>query len=128
MNGKKKYDLELKKRIVAEYIASGDAAAIAAREGLERGQIYRWKYQLEQRGKIERVEQIQAEDPSLSYEQARKIRELEEELAETQKMLAQVVLENGLLKKLHPNFQQEKRSSGYIETKQLLARSKGRAK
>lgn len=125
---RKKYDLELKRRIVAEYIANGDAAAIAAREGLEPGQIYRWKYLLEQRGKIERVEQIRAEDPSLTYEQARKIRELEEELAETQKLLAQSMLENSLLKKLHPNSPYAKKSSGYIETKQLLARSKGRAK
>lgn len=128
MKKRKHYDFELKKRIVQEYIASGDAAAIADREGLERGQIYRWKYQLEQRNKIERVEQIQTDDPSLSYEQARRIRELEEELADSQKKMAQLVLENDLLKKIHPNFQHERKSSGYIATKQALARSKGRAK
>ena len=128
MSKRQKYDLELKKRIVAEYLENGDAGSIAAREGLEAGQIYRWKYQLEQRGKVERVEQIQQEDPTLTFGQARKIRELEEELAETQKLLAQSMLENSLLKKLHPNSPYARKSSGYIETKQALARLKGRAK
>lgn len=128
MNQKKTYDLELKKRVVAEYLANGGAGTIAAREGIEQAQIYRWKYHLEKRAKVERVEQIQCEDPSLSIEQARRIRELEEELADSQKKMAQLLLENDLLKKIHPNFQSGKRSSGYIETKQLLARSKGRAK
>ena len=49
-------------------------------------------------------------------------------MAETQKKLAQTVLENDLLKKLQPNSPFAKRSSGYIETKQLLARSRGPAK
>jgi hypothetical protein len=64
----------------------------------------------------------------MPLEQARRIRELEEELAATQEKLAQMVLENELLKKLQPNSPLAKRSSGYIETKQLLARSRGRAK
>lgn len=128
MSKRKHYDWELKQRIVQEYIANGDAFKIAEREGIERGQIYRWKYQLENRVRIERVEQIQNDDPSLSFEQARRIRELEEELADSQKKMAQLMLENDLLKKIHPNLQHEKRSSGYIETKQALARLKGRAK
>jgi len=128
MSKRKQYDSELKKRIVQEYIFTGNAGQIAEREGLEPGQIYRWKYQLENRKKIDRVEQIQNDDPSLSYEQARRIRELEEELADSQKKMAQLLLENDLLKKIHPNLQYEKRSSGYIATKQALARSKGRVK
>jgi len=128
MSNRKHYDLELKKRIVQEYISNGNAGQIASREGIEAAQIYRWKYQLENRKKIERVEQIQNDDPSLSFEQARRIRELEEELADSQKKMAQLLLENDLLKKIHPNLQYEKRSTGYIETKQALARSKGRAK
>jgi hypothetical protein len=35
--------------------------------------------------RADRLDQIQADDPSLSMDQARKIRELEEELAATQK-------------------------------------------
>ena len=71
MKKKKQYDLEFKKRVVKEFLEMGNAVQIAAREGIEAGQIYRWKYILENRSKIERVEQIQLEDPSLSIEQAR---------------------------------------------------------
>ena len=83
--------------------------------------------QLDQRARSERIEAI-AEDEGVSLEQARRIRELEEELSETQKKLAQTVLENDLLKKLQPDSPFARRSSGYIETKQLLARSRGRAR
>lgn len=64
----------------------------------------------------------------MSIDQARRIRELEEELAATQQKLAQTVLENDLLKKLQPNSPFASVSSGYVDTKRLLARSKGRAK
>ena len=122
------YDLDYKRRIVGEYLSGTIAAReLAEREGLERGQIYKWRTQLESRGRAERIGEI-AEEEGVSLEQARRIRELEEELAETQKKLAQTVLENDLLKKLQPNSPFAKRSSGYIETKQLLARSRGRAK
>jgi hypothetical protein len=60
-------------------------------------------------------------------EQARRIRDLEEELAATQQKLAQTVLEVELLKKLQPNSAYASGSSGYIDMKRLLARSKGRA-
>lgn len=122
------YDLDYKRRIVAEYLSGAlSAQALAEREGLDRGQIYKWRTQLDQRARHERTETI-ADDEGVSLEQARRIRELEEELAATQKKLAQTVLENELLKKLQPNSPFAKRSSGYIETKQLLARSRGRAK
>lgn len=122
------YDVDYKRRIVAEYLSGAiSAQALAEREGLDRGQIYKWRAQLDQRARHERIETI-ADDEGVSLEQARRIRELEEELAATQKKLAQTVLENELLKKLQPNSPFAKRSSGYIETKQLLARSRGRTK
>lgn len=122
------YDLDFKRRVIAEYLSGAiSAQALADREGLDRGQIYKWRVQLDQRARNERIEAI-AEDEGMSLEQARRIRELEEELAATQEKLAQMVLENELLKKLQPNSPFAKRSSGYIETKQLLARSRGRAK
>ena len=78
------------------------------------------------------MDQIQADDPSLSVDQARKIRELEEELTATQKKLAQLSIENELLsdlvKKTDPSSQFAKRSSGYAEIKIALGRPKGRAK
>lgn len=124
----KQYDLDYKRRIVAEYLAgTTNASAIAEREGLERGQIYKWRVQLERRNRLERIEQI-AETEGVSIEQARRIRELGEELAATQQKLAQTVLEVDLLKKLQPHSPFARKSSGYVEMKQRLARSRGRAK
>ena len=125
---RKHYDLEYKRRIVQEYL-QGDitAGALAEREGIERGQIYHWKVQLEVRARNARIETI-ADTEGVSFDQARKIRELEEELEATQKKLAQTILECDLLKKVHQDYPSARSSSGYIETKQLLARSKGRRK
>lgn len=124
---RKKYDVEYKRRIVAEYLA-GDKTAqeIAEREGLHFGQIYRWRVQLENRSRHERIEAIQTDDPKVTLDQARRILELEEELGDYQKKVAQLTLENDLLKKLQPSFQSAKKSSGYIETKRSLDRSKRR--
>lgn len=125
---RRNYDLDYKRRIVQEYLQGAITAnALAEREGLERGQIYNWKVQLEVRARNARIETI-ADTEGVSFDQARKIRELEEELEATQKKLAQTILECDLLKKVHQNYPSAKSSSGYIETKQLLARSKGRQK
>ena len=128
MKRKKTYDLDYKRQIVAEYLAGKvSAEEISKREGLIRGQIYKWRVQLERRERLERIDAI-AESEGVSIEQARRIRELEEELAATQQKLAQTLLENDLLKKLQPNSPFASASSGYIDTKRQLARSRGRAK
>jgi len=125
---RKHYELDYKRQIVGEYVSGKISAEdLAQREGLERGQIYKWRVQLDQRQREERIETI-AQTEGVSVDQARRIRELEEELAATQQRLAQTVLENDLLKKLRPNSPVESVSSGYIDTKRLLARSRGRAK
>ena len=122
------YELDYKRRIVQEYLAGVvSAEELARREGLERGQIYKWRVQLERRERLSRIETI-AETEGLSIEQARRMRELEEELAATQQRLAQTLLECDLLKKLQPNSPFASASSGYIDTKRLLARLRGRAK
>jgi len=124
---RQQYDLDYKRRIVQEYLNGTSADELAKREGLVRGQIYKWRVQLERRDRMARIETI-AETEGVSIEQARRIRELEEELAATREKLAQTVLEVDLLKKLQPSSPFARKSSGYIEMKQLLARSKGRAK
>jgi transposase-like protein len=125
---RRQYDLEYKRGIVQEYLRGEISTnALAEREGLERGQIYTWKVQLDGRAKNERIELI-ADTEGVSLDQARQIRELEEELEASQKKIAQLILENDLLKKIQVNSPFAKKSSGYIETKQLLARSKGRVK
>lgn len=124
---KRQYELDYKRRLVAEYVSGAiGAAALAAREGLVRGQIYKWRAQFDQRARVERVETM-VDETGVTVAQARRVRELEEELAATRELLAQTVLENTLLKKMQPNSPFANKSSGYIETKQLLARSRGRA-
>ncbi len=127
-----RYDLEYKRRIVQEYLQGGiSSAELAKREGIERGQIYKWKIQLDHHTRNERVESL-IENESASPEQARRIRELEEQLEATQKKLAKLSVENELLdelvKKTDPNSAYAKRSSSYADIKLALGRSKGRAK
>jgi transposase-like protein len=122
------YSPEYKKKIVDEYLRGEiSTTALAEREGLERGQIYNWKTQLAEKSRNARIESI-ADEEGVTLEQAKRIKELEEELEATQKKLAQTILVCDLLKKLQPNSPYEKKSSGYIETKQFLDRSKGRRK
>lgn len=125
---RKRVTLEYKKQIVSEYLSgTRSAQEIADSEGIERGQIYKWKVQLDNRARSERVTEIE-ENEGVSPKQARRIQELEDELLATQKKLAQLSIENDLLKKLQPNSPFAKSASGYIETKAILARSRGRAK
>ena len=129
---KKSYDLEYKRRIVQEYLRGEISTnALADREGLDRGQIYRWKVQLGERDRDARIEDI-ADTEGVTLDQARQIRELEEKLELTQKKLAQLAVENELLgelvKKTDPNSAYARRSSSYAEIKIALARSKGRVK
>lgn len=128
---KQHYDLEYKRRIVQEYLQGNiKSAALAEREGIERGQIYKWKIQLDNHDRRDRVEELV--ESGATAEQARRIRELEEELAATQKKLAQTVVEKelfeDLVKKTDPNSPFARRSSSFIDTKNALARSKGRSK
>lgn len=125
---KRTYDREYKRRIVEEYRAGRISAnELGARESLEPGQIYRWNTQFKERDRDAAIEGI-ADQEGVSLDQARQIRDLQEELEATQKKVAQLLLENDLLKKIQPNSPFEKRSSGFIETRDLLARSRGRSK
>jgi transposase-like protein len=128
---KQQYDLEYKRRIVREFLEGNiKSADLASREGIERGQIYKWKTQLENLARRERVDELV--DGGASVEQARRIRELEEELQATQRKLAQSVVEKELLedlvKKTDPNSAFAKRSSSFVDIKNALARSRGRSK
>lgn len=131
-NSRKQFDREYKKRIVQEYLdGASTAQEIAAREGLEPGNIYRWKNQLSERARSERIETIASEE-GIPLEQARRIKGLEDELAATQKKLAQLAIENEILgefvKKTDPSSLYAKRSNSYADIKIALGRPKGRAK
>jgi len=124
---RKRFDNEYKKRIIQEYAQGSQTAdEIAAREGLERGQIYRWKAQMENRERGERFESLV--ESGHNPNDVRRIMELEDELSAAKAKIADLALANDLLKKVHPNFQSEKKSSGWSELKREVTRSKGRVK
>ncbi len=124
---RKKYDLEYKRRIVEEYVSGGKTAAeIAQAEGLETVQIYSWKTQLEQRDRLEKIESLV--DVETSFDQAKKIVELEEELEAYKTKVAELMMVIDLLKKLQPSSPYAKKSSGYIDIKRSLNRKEKRAK
>jgi len=128
---RKQYDIEYKRRIVQEYLQGEiKSAELAAREGIDRGEIYKWKTQLENLTRRDRVDELV--EGGASVEQARRIRELEEQLQATQQKLAQSVVERELLeelvKKTDPSSAFAKRSSSFVDIKNALARSRGRSK
>jgi transposase-like protein len=77
--------------------------------------IHAWKYEFEERAKGERVDELK--NTGYSPEAARKILDLEFEIVEYQKKLAEQVLINDLLKKVRSQstFQPEKSASGLTE-------------
>jgi|688.fasta_scaffold365693_1 transposase-like protein len=126
---RKKYDLAYKRKVVQEYLEGKlTAQQIADREGLIPGQIYNWRVQVENRARHERLEAIQIENPETTLEQAKRIQELEEELADYRQKVADQSMMIDLLKKLQPGSPYVKKLSGYAEIKSSLGRSKRRPK
>lgn len=124
---RRKFSREYKREIVEEYLADRSSAqSIADREGITAQFIYRWKTQVEQWEKRSRIETLESE--GLSPEDARRMRDMEEELEACKLKLAEQSLHIDLLKKLQPNYQSEKNANGYAEMKRRLARSKRHAK
>jgi len=124
---RKSFDREYKKRIVSEYLEGKQSAQqIAEREGLERFQIYAWKSQLESRAKKDRITELT--EAGHNPEDVRRMMELEEELEAAKSKIAEQALAIDLLKKVHPSFQSEKKSSGYAELKRRVLSSKRRVK
>ena len=124
---RRKFSKEFKRELVEEFVSGRSSAdLIAKREGITPQFIYRWKTQVEQWDKQSRIEALESDD--MSPEEARRFKDMEEELDAYKSKVAELTLHNDLLKKLQPNYQSEKRSSGYAETKRKLGRSKGRVK
>lgn len=126
---RKKYDLAYKRKVVQEYLEGKlTAQQIADREGLIPGQIYNWRVQVENRARHERLEAIQIENPETTLEQAKRIQELEEELADYRQKVADQSMMIDLFKKLQPGSPYVKKLSGYAEIRSSLGRSKRRPK
>jgi transposase-like protein len=110
---------EHKKKLVDEYMSGANTVeAIAVREKIDRAMIYKWKAQLENKARDERIETMEA--AGHHPDDIRRLMELEDELAAAKTKIADQALAIDLLKKIQPNFQSGKRSSGYAELKQAL--------
>ncbi len=126
---KREFSDEQKIKAVDDYVSGRKSAAeVAAELQIGTNMVYRWRAELEARAKGERIETLIAEGNSL--QQARRIQELEDELAEYKKKLAEEIVINGLLKKLQTSThsQPESELTGLIKTMKSSARKNGRAK
>lgn len=115
---------EVKRQAVDEYVSGRKSAAeIAAELGVVQGLLYKWRVQLDEKAKGARFEELEAEGHSA--QDARRIRDLEAEIDEYKKKLAEQILINDLLKKLQPSSSQSVSAvTGLINTVKLSARSK----
>lgn len=127
--GKRQFSDEIKRQAVADYVSGRKTAAEVATElQIAQNLIYRWRAEFEAEQKGERIEELVSEGSSLA--QARKIQQLEDELAEYKKKLAEEILINDLLKKLQTSkrSQRESELTGLINTVKSSGRKNGRVK
>lgn len=120
---------EIKRQAVEDYVSGKKTVAELSIElGVAQGVIYRWKVCLDENTREGRIGELESQglDPVV----ARRIRKLEEEMAEYQKKVGEQTVIIDLLKKLRnlPISQRESELSGLIDTMKPLGRRKGRAK
>lgn len=123
----KKWPLELKKKVIQEYLTGNfTVKEIAKKYGFEHDQtrIYKWRHELNQIKQGEQIDNLETQ--GYSFEQAKRILELEAEIVEYQKKLAEQVVINDLLKKLRQplNSALVKSASGLTDTMKLLGPKK----
>ncbi len=98
----KKWPTEFKNKVVQEYLTGNyTVKELAKKYGFEHDptRIYKWRHELNQAKQGDKVEDLKTQ--GYSFEQARKIQELEAEILEYQKKLAEQFVINDLLKKHH---------------------------
>lgn len=127
---RKYFDESIKRKAVDDYVSGRRSAdEVAAELGIVRGQLYKWRVQLEEHDKGARTEEL--ESMGHSKTEARKIQSLEAEIEEYKKKVAEQSLIIDLLKKLRAgstNSQPESELTGLIRTTKNLDRKGGPAK
>ncbi|MFN9066734.1 MAG: hypothetical protein ACK5V3_05860, partial [Bdellovibrionales bacterium] len=117
---------EQKLKAIEEYRAGIKTSKQIAEEfgSSNKNLIHAWKYEVEERAKGERVDELQ--NIGYSSEAAKKILELELEIIEYQKKLTEQVLINDLLKKLRNqnSYQPEKNATGLSDIIRSLNQKK----
>lgn len=119
---------EDKRRAVDDYVSGRKSAEEAgASVGVTSAVIYKWRVQLAEKAKTARREELEAEGHNPA--DVRRIMQLEEELSAYKEKLAEALVHNDILKKLHgPLYPQLKNANSYDEIKRILDQSKRRAK
>jgi len=122
---RRKFSTEQKSEAVETYISGQQSAAeVAADLNISQGLLYKWKAGLEEGRRTDRLEELQADGSSL--EQAKKLRQQEEEIALYQKKIAEQAVIIDLLKKLQTSTlsRPESELSGLIDTIKKSARKR----
>lgn len=119
---------EQKQRAVEDYVSGRKSAEDAAAEaGVTAAVIYKWRVQLVEKARGNRIEELESQGHHPA--DVRKIISLEEELLAYKEKLAEALVHNDILKKLHgPLYPQLKNANSYDEIKRILDQSKRRAK
>jgi transposase-like protein len=120
---------EQKKNAVDDYVSGRKTAGQVAKENeVPVGVIYRWRVQMDERVKTDRIDEL--ENKGATSQMARKILELEAEMEEYQKKVAQQSVIIDLLKKLQTprSLQPGSELTGLLDTMKKSGRSKKRVK
>lgn len=126
---RRQFSDEQKRNAVDDYVSGRKTAEQVAVEcGVNTGMIYKWRVQLDEKAKGARIDELESQ--GLSTQAARKILQLEAEIEEYQKKVAQQAVIIDLLKKLQKSgtFQPESELTGLIDTTKKLARSRKQPK
>lgn len=96
---RRKFRPEDKARAVAEYLSGAKSAAqVADEHGVPTGMTFKWRVQLDEAGKGDRIAELEA--LGHNPQDARKIQQMEDELTEYRAKVAEQAIIIDLLKKL----------------------------
>lgn len=126
---RKTFSKEEKKKAVEDYVSGKRSAQQVADDlSVDVHYIYRWKIQFDEELKGLRIEEL--EKQGISREAAKKISQMEDEISEYQKKVAEQSIIIDLLKKIQSStsLAPESELSGLIATTKKLDRKKGRVK
>ena len=124
---RRKFTQEQRDQAVENYLSGARSAQkIADDLGIEVQRIYRWKTVKEEKAKGSRIEELIAEGNS--KETASRILNMELELEEYKKKLAEQIMIVELLKKIHDPSPCESELTGLINTTKKLDQKRRRVK
>ena len=126
---KKVFSEEVKRKAVDNFFSEGKSAEqIAIEIGTSASHVYKWRVRYDENAKDQRVDELQSEGRSAA--DAKKFQELETELDEYKRLLAEKTVITELLKKrLHSKSSQQRGElTGLIETFELAVQKRKRGK